>query len=174
MVNNYTYTIECILNITQIQDVVLVKKVNMRCPFCGKSETKVTNKRDNEGIVRRRRECLKCSQRFTTYERPEESRITVVKKDGRREPFKREKLLGGMVRACEKRPVPMDKIEEAVNGIEARLAKRNKEVTSVQIGEMVMAALKKLDKVAYVRFASVYKDFQDVADFKKEIREVTK
>ena len=146
----------------------------MKCPFCGKVETKVTNKRDIHGEVRRRRECLKCAKRFTTYEKASESRIVIVKKDGRREPFIREKVLSGVVRACEKRPVPHDKIEELVDSIEGRLRKQNKEVKSAKIGELIMNALKKLDQVAYVRFASVYKDFQDVSDFKRELKEVAK
>ncbi len=146
----------------------------MKCPFCGKSDTKVTNKRDSDSTTRRRRECLKCHQRFTTYESVESKTIMVVKKDGRRESYKREKLAGGITRAFEKRPISSDKIEEVINGIEARLMKKNKEVKTTEIGELVMSALKKLDKVAYVRFASVYKDFQDVSDFKKELKEVTK
>ncbi len=145
----------------------------MRCPFCGK-DTKVTNKRDSEGSVRRRRECLKCRKRFTTYEKPEEKEIIIVKKDGRREPYRREKLLNGITRACEKRPVPHEKIEELVNQIEARLRASSREVKSTKVGELVMSSLKKLDKVAYVRFASVYKDFQDVSDFRKEIKKVAK
>ena len=144
----------------------------MDCPFCGKNDTKVTNKRDSEGIVRRRRECLKCHNRFTTYEKPEQSNIIVVKKDGRRESYKREKLLAGIIRACEKRPVSHEKIEELANEIEGKLRKKNKEVKSTYVGELVMSSLKKLDKVAYVRFASVYKDFQDVSDFKRELKEV--
>ncbi len=146
----------------------------MRCPFCSKSDTKVTNKRDSDDTTRRRRECLKCHQRFTTYESVESKTIMVVKKDGRRESFKREKLAGGIIRACEKRPISSDKIDEIISGIEARLIKKNKEVKTTEIGELVMSALKKLDKVAYVRFASVYKDFQDVSDFKEELKKVTK
>ena len=145
----------------------------MRCPFCGKSETKVTNKRDSEGVVRRRRECLKCSKRFTTYEKPEDKEFVVVKKDGRRVPFMRDKITMGIVKACEKRPISHADIEKVVCDIENKIRKKNsKEVKSTFIGELVMNALKKLDQVAYVRFASVYKEFQDISDFKKELREV--
>lgn len=145
----------------------------MKCPFCGKSETKVTNKRDNKGVVRRRRECLKCNKRFTTYEKPEDREFMVVKKDGRRVPFMRDKITMGVVKACEKRPVSHADIEKIVTDIESKIRKKNnKEIKSSFIGELVMNALKKLDKVAYVRFASVYKDFKDISDFKKELREV--
>jgi transcriptional repressor NrdR len=143
----------------------------MKCKYCG-SETKVTNKRDFEGGTRRRRECLKCGKRFTTYEKPEIHEIVVVKKDGRREDFNREKLKNGIVKACEKRPISREKIEQIVNDIELKLEKKGKEVSSKMIGELVMKHLKKLDKVAYIRFASVYKDFKDVEDFKREIKEV--
>jgi transcriptional repressor NrdR len=146
----------------------------MKCPFCGKSDTKVTNKRDSRGIVRRRRECLKCSQRFTTYEKPEDREFMVVKKDGRRVPFIRDKITMGITKACEKRPISHADIEKIVSDIESKIRKKKgKEVKSTYIGELVMNNLKKLDKIAYVRFASVYKDFQDISDFKKEIREVT-
>ncbi len=145
----------------------------MRCIFCG-SETKVTDKRDSEGETRRRRECLKCKKRFTTYERAEELNIIVIKKDRRREPFSREKLKSGIMRACEKRPVETEKIDKILNEIEMKIREKikGKEVTSREIGEHVMRALKKLDKVAYIRFASVYKDFKDVQDFRKEVKEL--
>src|SRR3989344_7560250 len=144
----------------------------MLCPFCLHKETKVTNKRDVAGITRRRRECLKCKKRFTTYEKVELPEFFVVKKDGRREQYNRDKLLLGIVKACEKRAVPHDKIEKAVNEIEEKLRKKGREVKSMMIGELVMKALKKLDKVAYIRFASVYKDFKDVNDFRKITKEI--
>ena len=144
----------------------------MICPYCGHEETKVTNKRDVEKITRRRRECIECKRRFTTYERPE-IEIIVVKKDGRRENFDREKLKNGMVKACEKRPVSREQIDKSADKIEESLRRKGGEVKSKLIGEIVMKALKKLDKVAYIRFASVYKEFEDIKDFKSEIKEVS-
>lgn len=142
----------------------------MRCPFCN-AETKVTNKRDSKEGTRRRRECLKCKRRFTTYEKIEIANLRVIKKDGRRETFDSEKIKKGIIKACEKRPVSLEKIDVMVREIENKIAESNKkEVRSATIGEMVMKALKKLDKVAYIRFASVYREFKDVSDFKKEIR----
>ena len=145
----------------------------MKCIFCG-GETKVTDKRDSEAETRRRRECLKCKKRFTTYERAEEPNFIVIKKDKRREPFSREKLQAGILRACEKRPIETEKIDKVINEIERKLRNKlkGKEVSSSEIGEIVMKELKKLDKVAYIRFASVYQDFKDVKDFKREIKEV--
>ena len=143
----------------------------MKCKFCG-SNTKVTNKRESKKGARRRRECLKCKKRFTTYEKPEEKDIIVVKKDGRREHFLDEKLRLGLIKACQKRQVSMEKIDKIVEDIKEKLRKKNKEVKGEMIGKMVMQKLKKLDKVAYIRFASVYKDFHDVKDFKKEMREL--
>ena len=139
----------------------------MLCPFCG-SETQVTDKRDVERQTRRRRECLKCKKRFTTYERIETKDLRVIKKDGRREAFDLEKIKRGIIRACEKRPVSIEKIEEVVHEIENKLKTSNKkEVKTDTIGEMIMKALKKTDKIAYIRFASVYRDFKDLSDFKK-------
>ncbi len=145
----------------------------MKCIFCG-GETKVTDKRDSEAETRRRRECLKCKKRFTTYERAEEPNFIVIKKDKRREPFSREKLQAGILRACEKRPIETEKIDKVINEIERKLRNKlkGKEVSSSEIGEIVMKDLKKLDKVAYIRFASVYQDFKDVKDFRREIKEV--
>jgi len=143
----------------------------MKCKFCG-NNTKVTNKRESKEGTRRRRECLKCKKRFTTYEKPEDKDIIVVKKDGRREHFLDEKLRLGLIRACQKRPVPMEKIDKIVDNIKEKLRKKGKEVKSDMIGKMVMNKLKKLDKVAYIRFASVYRDFQDIGDFKKELKEL--
>lgn len=144
----------------------------MLCPYCGNDETKVTDKRDSKDETRRRRECLKCGKRFTTYEKIQEVEIFVIKKDGRREAFSREKLKSGIIKACEKRPVSTDEIEKSVNFIEEKLKQRGNEVSSRIIGELVMKQLKKLDKIAYVRFASVYHDFQDLNEFKKEIKEI--
>jgi transcriptional repressor NrdR len=141
----------------------------MKCKFCG-GNTKVTNKRESKEGARRRRECLKCKKRFTTYEKPEEKDIIVVKKDGRREHFLDEKLRLGLIKACQKRPVSMEKIDKIVDDIKEKLNKKGKEIKGEMIGKMVMNKLKKLDKVAYIRFASVYKDFHDVEDFKKEMR----
>lgn len=124
--------------------------------------------------MRRRRECLKCKKRFTTYEAIEEAKIFVVKKDGRREPFNREKLKSGLMKACEKRPISQEKIDNAVLEIEQKLKEKGKEISSSFIGELVMKKLKQLDKVAYIRFASVYRDFKDIDDFNKEIREIKK
>jgi transcriptional repressor NrdR len=145
----------------------------MECKFCG-NDTKVTDKRDSDGESRRRRECLKCKKRFTTYERVEEPNFFVIKKDESREPFSREKLRSGIEKACEKRPVPTDKIDKVLNEIEIKIRDKidGKEISSSDLGELVMKAIKKLDKVAYIRFASVYKDFQDVDDFKKEVKEL--
>ncbi len=142
----------------------------MRCPFCGHEETKVTDKRDAESLTRRRRECGKCEKRFTTYEKPEIS-MTVIKKDGSREPYNREKLRVGMLKSCEKRTIPLETIAEAVSEIESRLLRMNStEIESNAIGELVLKKLLKLDKVAYLRFASVHRSFEDVAQFEKEVR----
>ncbi len=144
----------------------------MHCPFCG-SDTQVTDKRDVEFETRRRRECLKCKKRFTTYEKIETRDLRVIKKDGRREAFNPEKIKKGLIRACDKRSVSIEQIEKIVYDIENKLQTSNKkEVKTETIGEMIMKALKKLDKVAYIRFASVYRDFKDVSDFKKELKEL--
>lgn len=140
----------------------------MRCPFCGHLEDKVVDSRESrEGdTVRRRRECLACGRRFTSYERVEETPILIIKKDGRREPFDRVKLLKGITAACQKRPITLAQMEEAASDIQARLQERvDKEVSSREVGEMVMDILKTLDSVAYVRFASVYREFRDLHDF---------
>ena len=149
----------------------------MICPYCNSKETKVVDKRDNPSLkaTRRRRECLKCKKRFTTYERTEQSDLIVIKKDKRREPFNREKLKNGIIKACQKRPVSYETIENVLNEIESELRKKTKtEVTSREIGELVMKKLKKLDKVAYIRFASVYRDFQDISSFEKELKSLKK
>lgn len=145
----------------------------MRCTFCHHKETKVIDSRlSNEGqSIRRRRECLKCKRRFTTYEYVEEIPLMVVKKDGRREAFDRKKIIAGILKACEKRPISMEKVEELVVNIERALQKKfDKEVHSRNIGELVMERLADLDEVAYVRFASVYRQFKDVNQFMRELK----
>ena len=145
----------------------------MICPFCGFKEDKVIDSRESkEGdVIRRRRQCLSCERRFTTYERSDEIPYMVVKKDGRREKFDRQKVLGGLLKACEKRPVPMAKLAEVVDAVESRLAdSAERELSTTAIGEMVMEKLRNLDKIAYVRFASVYRDFQDVEAFLNELK----
>ena len=147
----------------------------MKCIYCGFEETGVVDSRETEDLlaVRRRRECDKCKKRFTTYERVDFEDLMVLKKDGRREKFSQEKLKSGIVKACEKRDVSMEKIDEMVRNIETDLRKDDlTEVSSKKVGEMVSNALKKLDKVAYIRFASVYKEFDDIAEFKKEIEKL--
>ncbi len=145
----------------------------MLCPYCSNDETKVTDKRDSKNETRRRRECLKCGKRFTTYEKIEPVEIFIMKKDGRRELFSREKLRSGILKACEKRPVSGEQIEKIIAWIEEKLKQHGREVESRVVGELVMKALKKLDKVAYIRFASVYRDFKDVSDFKEVVKDVT-
>jgi transcriptional repressor NrdR len=145
----------------------------MNCPFCGHLQDKVVDSRESkEGdVIRRRRECLSCSRRFTTYERIDEIPYMVVKKDGRREKFDRQKVLAGLLKACEKRPVAMGRLAEIVNDIEAKLLDSpEREVSTTEIGEMLMQRLRSLDKVAYVRFASVYRDFQDEEAFFNELK----
>ena len=149
----------------------------MKCPYCFHEETKVVDKRETEelDVSRRRRECLKCKKRFTTYERVESLDIVILKKDGRREAFDREKLKRGIIKACEKRPVSYEQIEALIDKSEAELRKlKSKEVPSKLIGEKVMNELKKLDKIAYIRFASVYRSFADVTDFQKELKDLIK
>ena len=144
----------------------------MKCPFCGYSESKVIDSRpaDEGASIRRRRECLACSKRFTTYETVESLPIIVVKKGGSRESFDRQKVLGGMIRACEKRKVPLSELEGAADGIEQELQNAmDREVRTSRIGEMVMDRLKGIDEVAYVRFASVYRQFKDIDTFMTEL-----
>lgn len=147
----------------------------MKCPDCGYLDSKVIESRDVEdGVqIRRRRQCLKCDFRFTTYERTEQPRLTVVKKDGRREPFDRQKLAGGIYRACEKRPIAVPQIEELITSIERKLRSQGEpEVPVSRVGELVMEQLLALDDVAYVRFASVYRSFTDVESFEAELARV--
>lgn len=145
----------------------------MRCPFCGHLDDKVIDSREGRvgDLIRRRRECLKCARRFTTYERIDEIPYMVIKKDGRREKFERQKILQGLLKACEKRPVPVTKLESIVDEAEAFVSEAtDRERTTAEIGELLMSRLKKLDKVAYVRFASVYLDFKDVKEFMDELK----
>lgn len=147
----------------------------MRCPFCSTDDTRVLDSRDsNEGaVIRRRRECEACKRRFTTYERVDELNPLVIKKDGRREPFDRDKLLMGLKKASEKRPVSVEQLEEIITGIERKLQETGeKEIPSTMIGEEVMRRLPALDEVAYVRFASVYRSFRDIAEFMDELKEI--
>ena len=148
----------------------------MLCPFCQSPELKVTDTRETDKLItRRRRECLKCNKRFTTYETIQSSNITVIKKDGKREPFNIEKLRTGIKKSCEKRPISTDKIETIINQIQAKLNSYNTtEIPTKKIGDLVMQKLKVLDKVAYIRFASVYKDFADIDSFKEELKTLIK
>ena len=144
----------------------------MKCPYCGYSESKVIDSRpaDENASIRRRRECLSCARRFTTYETVESLPMVVVKKDGSRQSFDRNKVLSGMIRACEKRPVPYSTLESMVNEIEQVLQNEmEREISSAEIGELVMERLKKVDEVAYVRFASVYRQFKDINTFMREL-----
>ena len=145
----------------------------MKCPFCGHKEDKVIDSRSSEEgrSIRRRRECLKCKRRFTTYENIEETSLMVIKKDGRREPFDRKKILAGIQKACEKRPISTQQLEELVDRIEHTLqSKFEKEVEASAVGELLMELLYGLDEVAYVRFASVYRQFKDINQFMKELK----
>lgn len=147
----------------------------MNCPYCAHTKSRVTNKRSSPSGVRRRRECLnpKCNKRFTTYEVVEKSDLYVIKKDGRREKFEIKKLEAGVEKAFEKRPVSKEKIEKMIKEVEEQLRKRGKkEVKSSFIGDLISRKIRKLDKVAYIRFASVYKDFEDIKDFKEVMKEV--
>ncbi len=145
----------------------------MKCPFCNHTQDKVVDSRESkEGdAIRRRRQCLACDRRFTTYERIDEVPYMVVKKDGRREKFERQKVLGGLLKACEKRPVSMARLSDLVNRVESRVMDSpDREISTTEIGEFLMESLRELDKIAYVRFASVYRDFQDEEAFFEELK----
>jgi len=145
----------------------------MMCPFCGHLQDKVVDSRESkEGdAIRRRRQCLSCEKRFTTYERIDEVPYMVIKKDGRREKFDRQKVLSGLLKACEKRPVGMGKLSELVNQVEAKVTDSpDREISTTEIGEFLMESLQAVDKIAYVRFASVYRDFQDEQAFFNELK----
>lgn len=147
----------------------------MKCPFCGYLDSKVMDSRptDDGSIIRRRRECPSCKKRFTTYERVDELPITVIKKSGNREVFDPHKIINGLIKACEKRPVPLEVLQNIANDVEKELKNSmEQEVESRKIGEMVMKRLKKVDEVAYVRFASVYRQFKDINSYIEEIRKL--
>jgi transcriptional repressor NrdR len=147
----------------------------LTCPFCGHREDRVIDSRESKegAVIRRRRECLKCERRFTTYERSDEIPYMVVKRDGRREKFDRQKVLEGLLKACQKRPVPMAKLAEVVDEVESKLADSpDREISTTAVGELVMERLGTLDKIAYVRFASVYRDFQDIEAFLAELKDL--
>jgi transcriptional repressor NrdR len=147
----------------------------MKCPYCGFAQDRVVDSRESKEAdsIRRRRECERCNKRFTTYERLDEIPYMVVKKDGRREKFERQKVLSGLLRACEKRPVSASKLEAIVDETEAFLMDSpERERTTSQIGELIMNHLRTIDKVAYIRFASVYRDFKDVREFKEELEQL--
>ena len=149
----------------------------MKCPYCGFGQDRVVDSRESKEAdsIRRRRECESCNRRFTTYERIDEIPYMVIKKDGRRERFERQKILQGLLKACEKRPVATPKLEAIVDDIEGVVHEATeRELTTTEIGEMIMHRLKKLDKVAYVRFASVYMDFKDVQEFMSELKNLLK
>lgn len=147
--------------------------LNMECIFCSHTKSKVTDKRNSPEGIRRRRECLKCKKRFTTYEKIERRGVYVIKKDNRREKFSREKLQSGIEKAFEKRPISIEKISKLINEIEEQIMKKGKkEISSSIIGNLVSKRIKRIDKIAYIRFASVYQDFQDVKDFKEAMKEV--
>lgn len=149
----------------------------MKCPYCGHLHDKVVDSRESrEGeVIRRRRECLECARRFTSYERVDEIPYMVVKKDGRRERFDRQKLIAGLLKACEKRPVRVNALEAVADRVEAALQERpDKEISTTEIGQHVMQELRQLDKVAYVRFASVYRHFRDIGEFMTELEDLIK
>ncbi len=143
----------------------------MRCPYCGKEESKVIDTRESDESIRRRRECLTCGKRFTTYERVAHTSLMVIKQDARREPFNRQKLRDGIIKACAKRPVSMDRIDSTIDSIESKLQSLGRtEVDSQYVGQLVMDHLRVLDDVAYVRFASVYRKFADLDSLAAEIQ----
>ena len=152
-------------------------KVDMKCPYCGSRDTEVVETRDSEDLetIRRRRECVSCGKRFTTYERIEDINLIVIKKDGKREQFDRDKLKRGIIRSCEKTKVSLEDIEKIVTEIERELRTADSvEVESKKIGQMVATRLKTMDKVAYIRFSSVFRRFVDVEDFEKEVKKLIK
>ena len=145
----------------------------MECPFCRSASSKVVDKRDSDTATRRRRECLECAKRYTTYERIEDIPLTIIKKDGTRRPFDHNKLRAGLLKACEKREVSLEKIDDIVQAIGTKLRNmKDVEIPSKKVGEEVMRHLKKTDKVAYIRFASVYREFTDIEDFKDMIKKL--
>ena len=147
----------------------------MKCPFCGSENTVVLETRESDSGTRRRRECAKCTKRFTTYENIEHSPIMVIKKDSRREIFSKEKLKNGIIKACEKRPVSSEEINQIADDIEGKILENGlSEIKSKQVGDMIMSRLKKVDKIAFIRFASVYREFEDITDFADELKKLIK
>jgi transcriptional repressor NrdR len=144
----------------------------MKCPFCQSPQLKVVDKRDSNEFIRRRRECLKCAKRFTTYEKIEDIPLHVLKKNGKKVLFDRSKVRSGLSKACQKRPVTLEQIETSVRKIESKLRNRKSDITTKVIGEEVIRELKKIDKVAYIRFASVYQEFEDLEDFSEAINKI--
>jgi transcriptional repressor NrdR len=172
---NVPLTSACLFRLLQCNRSVI--PCDMKCPFCGFENDKVVDSRESKEAdsIRRRRECLKCGKRFTTYERIDEIPYMVVKKDGRREKFDRQKVLNGLLRACEKRPVPISRLEQIVNEAEAFVIESaERERKTSEVGELIMNRLRRYDKVAYVRFASVYLDFKDVQEFMTELKDLLK
>jgi transcriptional repressor NrdR len=181
--NTDAYRVEAIRRTVSFQRSLLQSLLprsvakRMKCPFCGFENDKVVDSRESKEAdsIRRRRECLKCEKRFTTYERIDEIPYMVVKKDGRRERFDRQKVLNGLMRACEKRPVPISRLEQIVNEAETFVIESaERERKTSEIGELIMNRLRRHDKVAYVRFASVYLDFKDVQEFMAELKDLLK
>jgi len=172
-----TFSLQALKHFFQSGQQENLGKQNVICTFCGHELTRVIDKREGDSgkTTRRRRECQKCARRFTTFERVETLDLLVVKKDGKREPFDRIKLRSGVIKACEKRPVSAQDIENIIDSIEADLRKTApSEIPSKKIGELVTKRLKKIDKVAYIRFASVYREFADISDFEKELANLSK
>ena len=170
-------TISSVLNRLALDSLDRCQTKDMKCPYCGSKETEVVETRDSEDLetIRRRRECLACNKRFTTYERIENINLIVIKKDGKREQFDRDKLKRGIIRSCEKTKVSLEDIEKIVTEIERELrGEAGVEVESKKIGQMVATRLKMLDKVAYIRFSSVFRRFVDVEDFEKEVKRLIK
>jgi len=173
---NILYSVECSIYYTTCCILFLSGEIWMECPYCHKEDTKVTDSRDTGSIsIRRRRECLSCGKRFTTYEYIELSPIYVIKKDGRREKFERGKIKKGIMKALEKRPISHEKTEQILDEIEEKIRRNgSEEIDSKAIGEFVMNSLKKIDHVAYIRFASVYRSFADISSFEEEIKNLAK
>jgi transcriptional repressor NrdR len=166
--NSFINTIDSVLKLNRYNILYM-----LNCPYCLSEKSKVTDKRPSSQGIRRRRECLSCKNRYTTYENVEKHSLYVIKKDNTREKFSSDKLSSGIKKAFEKRPIPIDKIEIFVREVEESIRKKGKkEIQSSKIGDIIMKKMKKIDSVAYIRFASVYRDFKDISDFKQEIKEL--
>lgn len=173
----FIYTISCVLGCYKPQDIVFFRlkkeSESMKCPYCNSKKIKVIDKRGcaNSDVIRRRRECMKCKKRFTTHEKIESIGLRIVKKDGKIESFDKDKIIKGMLKACEKRPVSIETIQCAADDIESELRKQKSiDIPSQKVGNLVMKKLKKIDKVAFIRFASVYREFKDVGEFLREVK----